>query len=87
MTANLAFFHWPKASRSGAFEAEPSSFIFLKAGDSFICSRIYSEIASRKIEPRNGIRQPQAFQGSSITATPLASSCGVPSRLNWATGS
>ncbi len=30
----------PKASVSGAFEAAPSSFIFLKAGDSFICKRM-----------------------------------------------
>ena len=32
----------------------------LEAGDSFIDKRIHTEIASRKIETRNGIRQPQS---------------------------
>jgi hypothetical protein len=40
ISANLPFFQLPKASRSGALEAVPSSFIFLKAGDSFICRRM-----------------------------------------------
>lgn len=38
--AILAFFHRPKASRSGAFDAAHSSFIFLQAKLSFICRRI-----------------------------------------------
>ena len=38
----------------------PSSFIFLNAGLSSICRRIQTEIASRKIERRKGMRQPHA---------------------------
>ena len=46
---------------SGAFELLPSSFIFWKAGRSRrSCSRIQIEMPSRKIETRNGMRQPQA---------------------------
>src|SRR3954463_13812662 len=59
------FFHWPKDSDSGALEVRPSSFIFLKAGDSFMLRRIHTLTASRKIETRNGTRQPQSAKASS----------------------
>ena len=83
--AILPFFQLPNASRSGAFEAAPSSFIFLKAGLSFICRRIYSEINKSTIDPKNGMRQPQALNAfiiegepsASITALPAASSTGM----------
>ena len=58
------FFQRPNDSVSGAFEVLPSSFIFLKAGDSFIDSRIHTLTASRKIDTRNGTRQPQAAKSS-----------------------
>ena len=59
------FFHWPNDSVSGAFEVLPSSFIFLKAGDSFRLSRIHTETPSRRIETRNGMRQPQSVKAAS----------------------
>ena len=59
------FFHWPNDSVSGAFEVLPSSFIFLKAGDSFIDRRIHTRMASRKIDTRNGTRQPQSANAAS----------------------
>ena len=64
MSAILAFFHWPKASDSGALESLPSSFIFLKAGDSLSVSRIQTETPSSTTETRNGMRQPQAAKAS-----------------------
>ena len=48
----------PKASASGALERVPSSFIFVKAGLSLRVNRMITEMASRKIDPRNGMRQP-----------------------------
>ena len=62
------FFHWPKDSVSGALEVLPSSFIFLKAGDSFIDRRIHTLTASRAIETMNGIRQPQSAKAASPMA-------------------
>jgi len=59
------FFHWPKDSDSGALEVLPSSFIFLKAGDSFIDRRIHTLTASRAIDKMNGTRQPQSAKASS----------------------
>jgi hypothetical protein len=63
--AILALPHSAKASLSGRFEVLPSSFIFLKIGDSFRLSRIQIETASRIPERRNGIRQPQLPNDSS----------------------
>ena len=59
------FFHWPKDSVSGAFDVLPSAFIFWKAGDSVSDSRIQTEMASSRIETRNGMRQPQSAKSSS----------------------
>ena len=59
-----AFFHWPKASDSGALEPLPSSFIRWNAGDSFRDSRIQTEIPSSMKESRNGMRHPQAAKSS-----------------------
>src|SRR5437763_9967296 len=59
------FFQRPNDSVSGAFEVLPSSFIFLKAGDSFIDRRIHTLTPSRKIETRNGTRQPQSANEAS----------------------
>jgi hypothetical protein len=56
----LAFDHWPNASLSGRFEVAPSSFIFVKTGDSFRLNRIQIETASRMPDSRNGMRQPQS---------------------------
>ena len=42
----------------------PASFIALNTGLSDSLSRIHSEIASRMIDSRNGIRQPQAANSS-----------------------
>ncbi|MNT45542.1 hypothetical protein D3C72_1821340 [compost metagenome] len=68
----MAFFHWPKASLSGALEVLPSSFIFLKAGDSFIFRRIQTDTPSSRTETRKGMRQPQAAKASlpSANCTP-----------------
>jgi hypothetical protein len=63
--AILAFFHWPKASESGALEPVPSSFIFWKAGLSCSCSRIQTEMPSSTIESRKGMRQPQSAKAAS----------------------
>ncbi len=63
-SATLAFFHWPKASVSGALESLPSALILAKAGDSCSDSRIQIDTPSRKIETRNGMRQPQALKAS-----------------------
>src|ERR1044072_9134234 len=57
--------HWPNDSVSGAFEVLPSSFIFLKAGDSFIDKRIHTLTPSRKIDTRNGMRPPQPLNAAS----------------------
>src|SRR5690349_3963487 len=57
--AHLALLHWPNASVSGAREWVPSAFIRTKAGLSANCNRIQTEIASKKIDTRNGMRQPE----------------------------
>jgi len=62
------FFHWPKDSDRGALEVLPSDFIFAKAGDSFMLSRIHTEMPSSTIDTRNGILQPQ----SANAASPIA---------------
>ena len=62
--ATFAFFHWPKASVSGALECVPSSFIFWNAGDSASCIRIHTETPSRKMETRNGTRQPHSAKAA-----------------------
>ena len=64
----MALLQLAKASVSGAFELLPSSFIFWKTGDSFRRSRIQTEIASRTIDTRNGMRQPQAAKSASPIA-------------------
>ena len=59
-------------SVSGALEVLPSSFIFLKAGDSFIDRRIHTLIASSTIERMNGARhQPQASSKASLVTVAL----------------
>src|SRR5690606_32883072 len=62
------FFQRPKDSLNGAFDVLPSDFIFMKAGDSDIDMRIQTEMASRKTDSRNGMRQPQSAKASSPTA-------------------
>jgi hypothetical protein len=42
----------------------PSLFIFWKSGDSLSFSRIQTEMASRMIDRRNGMRQPQLSKSS-----------------------
>jgi len=64
----LRFFHWPKLSASGALEVLPSDFIFWKAGDSFIDSRIHTLMPSSRIETRKGMRQPQSAKAASPMA-------------------
>ena len=78
MRAIFPFFQLPKASLNGALEVRPSSFIFLKAGLSFICSRMYSEISSRKIEPMKGMRQPQALKALTMVGLPSAIRTAAP---------
>ena len=51
----------------GALDNVPSAFIFVNAGDSSICSRIQTEMPSRKIDSRNGMRQPQSANSFSPT--------------------
>src|ERR1700735_496058 len=58
------FDHLVKASLSGCVEAIPALFSFAKIGDSFIFSRTYREISTRKMEIRNGMRQPYAVKSS-----------------------
>ena len=57
--------HWPNASDSGAFEVVPGFFILRNTGLSDSCMRIHRETASRTMETRNGMRQPQALNASS----------------------
>ena len=64
MSTRLRFSHFPKASFSGCAEVIPALLMEAKIGDSFIFSRIYSEILTRIIESRNGIRQPHAEKAS-----------------------
>ena len=61
-----------KASVSGALEVAPSSRSLAKAGLSDSLTRIHTEIASSRIEARNGIRQPQASNASSPKAVRVA---------------
>src|SRR5215207_4370816 len=58
------FFQSPKDSLIGDVEPLPSAFIFWNIGDSLSDSRIQTEIASRMIDIRNGMRQPQASKSS-----------------------
>src|SRR3984957_3510229 len=55
----------PKLSRSGDFAVPPASFILWKTGDSSSLRRMYTDTASRRIDVRNGIRQPHDLKGSS----------------------
>ena len=70
-SASSTIFRLPqraKDSESGALEVLPSDFILMKAGDSFIDSRIHTEIPSSTTEIRNGTRQPQSAKASSPIA-------------------
>src|SRR3954471_3798273 len=58
-TAHLALLHWPNASLRGARECVPSAFMRRKAGLSANCMRIHTEMPKRKIDSRNGMRQPE----------------------------
>ncbi len=60
--------HSPKLSRSGALDCGRSAFICANSGDSSSFKRMYTEIASRSTETRNGMRQPQALNASSPIA-------------------
>jgi hypothetical protein len=53
-------------STSGFSDAVPLSLTSLKAGDSRIFSRITRPTATRTIETRNGMRQPQAMNCASV---------------------
>jgi len=52
------------ASVSGCNDALPELLICAKIGDSRSLSRMYNEIATRMMEIRNGILQPQALKSS-----------------------
>src|SRR5271166_6275992 len=64
ISAILPLVQLPKASRSGAFDPLPLSFIFRKIGDSLRRRRIQSEIPSKTIERRYEMRQPPASDRS-----------------------
>ncbi|MNG75629.1 hypothetical protein D3C79_341340 [compost metagenome] len=51
-------------SVSGALDDLPSAFILRNTGDSLSCMRMYTEIASNRIDSKNGMRQPQASKAS-----------------------
>ena len=83
ISTSLPFFHCPNASDSGAFEWVPSSFIFVKAGLSFICRRIQTEMTRSTADSRNGMRQPQLLKSASDieprTPTMITSDSSSPS--------
>src|ERR1700730_13338996 len=53
-----------KASVNGLGYVMPAALIEVKMGDSFIFSRMYSDILTRTIEIRNGMRHPQSEKAS-----------------------
>ena len=57
-STTLAFLHRPKASAKGFFEPLPEAFMAANRGLSFSCRRIHRDTASKRMETRNGIRQP-----------------------------
>ena len=56
-----------KDSVSGALECLPSAFIFRKAGDSCIDSRIQVEMASSTSDSRKGRRQPHSSKAGPVS--------------------
>src|SRR5437588_3683615 len=66
MRTRLRLSHLPKASFSGCKEVIPAVLIEVKIGDSFIFNRIYSEMETRRIDSRKGMRQPHAEKASLV---------------------
>jgi hypothetical protein len=71
--------YW-KLSTKGFLEIVPASFIALNTGLSESLSRIQSEMASSRIEIRNGTRQPQTSNVSVVIDVRVSSTTVTASR-------
>ncbi|MCY1299119.1 hypothetical protein D9M70_486350 [compost metagenome] len=60
--------HCANDSVSGALEVLPSAFMRWNAGDSFIDSRMYTDIPSSRIDSRKGMRQPQVSNAGPVSS-------------------
>ena len=67
MSTILRFDQRPNASDSGAFEVVPWLFIFTNTGLSASCIRMYTDMASNRIDTRKGMRQPQMSKSAPMS--------------------